>query len=106
MTDNSRSQTTRTSKSKTHAATVGFPAAIKEGPGPANKPKSQPESKTGLVKTLLQRIEGATLDELVAATSWQPHTTRAALTGLRKKGHAIGSEKVDGVRRYRLDSAR
>lgn len=31
---------------------------------------------------------GASLDELAGATGWLPHTTRAALTGLRKKGHA------------------
>jgi hypothetical protein len=30
-----------------------------------------------------------------------PHTTRAALTGLKKKGYAISSDKVDGVRTYR-----
>jgi hypothetical protein len=38
---------------------------------------------------------------MVAATCWLPHTTRAALTGLRKKGYAIDSDKVDGVRTYR-----
>jgi hypothetical protein len=35
---------------------------------------------------LLQRDDGATLDEVVAATGWQPHTKRAAFTGLRKRG--------------------
>jgi hypothetical protein len=57
-------------------------------------------SKTARVIALLQRQEGVTLDELVAETGWQPHTTRAALTGLRKKGHVITSDKVDDVRRY------
>jgi hypothetical protein len=27
------------------------------------------------------------------------------LTGLRKKGHVIDSDKVDGVRRYRISSS-
>lgn len=27
--------------------------------------------------------------EMIAATGWLPHTTRAVLMGLRKKGHAI-----------------
>jgi site-specific DNA recombinase len=36
---------------------------------------------------LLQRDCGATLEELIAATDWLPHTTRAALTGLRKRGY-------------------
>ena len=38
---------------------------------------------------LIQRSVGATLDELVASTGWLPHTTRAAMTGLRKRGFAI-----------------
>lgn len=42
-------------------------------------------SKISAVLSLLQREEGATLEEMVAATGWLPHTTRAALTGLRKK---------------------
>ena len=55
----------------------------------AMDPATRPTSKIGTVLSLLQRDEGATLDEMVAATGWLPHTTRAALTGLRKKGHAI-----------------
>jgi hypothetical protein len=47
------------------------------------------------------RDEGATLNDMIAATGWLPHTTRAALTGLKKKGYAISSDKVDGVRTYR-----
>ena len=49
--------------------------------------------------------DGATLDEMVTATGWLPHTTRAALTGLKKKGHQLTSEKTDGVRRYRIESS-
>jgi DNA-binding MarR family transcriptional regulator len=52
------------------------------------------------VLALLQRPDGASLSELVEATSWLPHTTRAALTGLKKKGHVLTSAKVDDVRRY------
>ena len=50
---------------------------------------SQRGAKTEAVLALLQRSQGATIAELIAATGWLPHTTRAALTGLRKKGHAI-----------------
>jgi hypothetical protein len=46
-------------------------------------------TKSAAVLSLLGRAEGATLPELITATGWLPHTTRAALTGLRKKGHAI-----------------
>lgn len=62
-------------------------------------------SKSARVVELLKRGEGASLDELVAATGWLPHTTRAALTGLKKKGHLIASEKVDNVRCYRITGA-
>lgn len=59
------------------------------------------QSKADLVLGLLTRPAGATTDQLVAATGWLPHTTRAALTVLRKKGHSINSEKLEGGRRYR-----
>jgi hypothetical protein len=54
------------------------------------------KTKASQVQAMLQR------SDLVAVTGWVPHTTRAALTGLRKKGHAVTSEKLDGVRRYRI----
>lgn len=61
------------------------------------------ESKADRVLSLLQRPGGATIDQLVAATGWLPHTTRAAMTGLKKKGHAVTSEKLDGLDRvYRV----
>lgn len=63
----------------------------------------KPTSKQALVIGLLSRSQGATLDDLVTATGWLPHTTRAALTGLRKKGFALDSEKpADGPRVYRI----
>jgi hypothetical protein len=33
---------------------------------------------------------------LVDATGWLPHTTRAALTGLRKRGYSVLLERQDG----------
>ena len=70
-------------------------------PSATTKPRVK---KSNLVIGLLQRPGGATLEEMIAATGWLPHTTRAALTGLRKKGHQVTSEKADGVRRYRIES--
>ena len=60
-------------------------------------PAPKPERKISAVTRLLTRVGGATLDDLVVATGWLPHTTRAALTGLRKKGHTIVRDKVEGV---------
>ena len=62
-------------------------------------------NKSDLVIGLLRSTGGATIDEMVAATGWLPHTTRAALTGLKKKGHLVTSQKTDGVRRYRIESS-
>jgi len=66
------------------------------------KTPTQPASKISLVADLLRRKGGATLAELVGATGWQPHTTRAALTGLRKKGHAIERGTRDGATSYTI----
>ena len=60
------------------------------------------ETKIGKVIALLQRKNGATLNEMVAATGWQPHTTRAALTSLKKKGHVIERDKRGEVTCYRI----
>lgn len=62
-------------------------------------------SKGSMLLELLGRDCGATLEQMVAATGWQPHTTRAALTGFRKKGYAVISEKADGVRVYHVAQA-
>ena len=53
----------------------------------------RPGSKQAQIIALMRRKNGASLDDLVEATEWLPHTTRAALTGLRKKGYAIEKGK-------------
>ena len=73
-------------------------AAVEQVP-PVAEPRT---TKSAQVLTLLQRADGATLPELIAATGWLPHTTRAALTGLRKKGHAIERSKRDDATCYRI----
>jgi hypothetical protein len=63
-------------------------------------------SKIYHVIGLLQREDGATLDEVVAATGWLPHTSRAALTGLRKRGYAIEKRLIaEGRRSYIIVAA-
>ena len=62
-------------------------------------------TKVNLVVALLQREAGATMAELIAATGWLPHTTRAALTGLRKKGHSIARTTRDGATCYQIAAA-
>ncbi|MBP6030812.1 MAG: DUF3489 domain-containing protein [Sphingobium sp.] len=60
---------------------------------PAIKARS---SKSAAVQKLLSRNKGATLTEIMAMTSWQPHSTRAFLTGLRKKGIDLLRETRSG----------
>ena len=60
------------------------------------------QTKMGGVIARLEREQGATLDEMVKATGWLPHTTRAALTGLKKKGHTIQRDKRGDVTCYRI----
>lgn len=62
-------------------------------------------TKSDSIILLMQRPEGATLEELVQTTGWLPHTTRAALTGLRRKGHRLErSRRESGVSVYRINS--
>ncbi|GGL50726.1 DUF3489 domain-containing protein [Wenxinia marina] len=56
---------------------------------PASPPAATPPTKAAQVRDLLTRPEGATLADLCAATGWQPHSARAALSRLRKDGTAI-----------------
>ena len=69
-----------------------------------SKPAPREGSKIATVIGLLQRRNGATLEELIKATGWQPHTTRAALAGLRKRSLLVQREKAEagGASRYRV----
>jgi hypothetical protein len=55
-------------------------------------------TKVARVIELLQRAQGAKLDELIAATGWLPHTARAALTGLRHRGYEVRLERGENGR--------
>jgi hypothetical protein len=64
-------------------------------------------SKIDLIRAQLRRDQGATLAELIEATGWLPHTTRAALTGLKKKGVTLEKSKRGDATCYRIvDAAR
>ncbi len=62
-------------------------------------------TKASIVLDLLRREDGATLAELLDATGWLPHTTRAALTGLRKKGYVLDKSTRDNATCYRIEAA-
>ena len=75
-------------------------------PTPASSTPTAPrkDSKIGRVIALLERKQGATLEEMTKATGWQVHSVRAALTGLKKKGHEIAKSKRDEVTCYSIDA--
>jgi Protein of unknown function (DUF3489) len=62
-------------------------------------------TKIAEVIELLQGSDGVTLAELVANTGWLPHTARAALTGLCKRGYAVRINRTDKARGsvYRIE---
>lgn len=62
------------------------PAATETTDGLA---RPRPGTKLALVIERLRRPDGVTIGDLVALTGWLPHTTRAVLTGLRKRGLVI-----------------
>jgi hypothetical protein len=60
-------------------------------------------TKPALILRLTRRKTGASMAQLQSATNWQPHSIRAALSGLRKNGHEIDRAKNDkGVTHYRI----
>jgi hypothetical protein len=71
----------------------------------AAQPPAAKTSKQDQVLALLRRQNGASIDEIVAATDWQPHSARGFLAGAVKKrlGIAVVSQKgEDGIRRYHI----
>ena len=52
---------------------------------PAEKPTPRAGTKQALLIDLLRRPEGATIEQIAAATGWQHHTIRGAISGALKK---------------------
>ena len=77
--------------------------AAKASPG-----RRTPDSKQDQIIALLRQPGGATLDVLVKSTGWQKHSVRGFLAGtVRKKLKLpLRSEKIDGIRTYRIGTSR
>ena len=63
-------------------------------------------SKLANVLDMLSAEAGATIGELMAATGWLEHSTRAALTGLRRRGYGLvlTRRERDGASVYRIEA--
>jgi hypothetical protein len=75
----------------------------------AKKPTTAPRggTKTDNILDLLKRPGGVTLQELVKATGWQPHSVRGFMSGTigNKMGTPVESFKgAEGDRSYRLSA--
>ncbi len=66
-----------------------------------------PITKLEILIQHLNGTNGASIVELSKATGWQAHSVRGALAGaLKRKGHLVTSDIVDGVRRHRIDATK
>ncbi len=78
-------------------------ATTHEGAPKARIPREG--TKQATLIEMLRAPDGATIEEIMAATGWQSHTVRGAMAGALKKklGFEVSSEKVEGRGRvYRL----
>lgn len=92
-------------KAAKKTATSKSAAKPKPAPKAGKQPtKANPDKKSTQVLQLLRRQQGATINELSIATTWQPHSVRGFLSGTVKKrfGLKLTSEVVDGIRHYRV----
>jgi len=98
-------------------APAGATDASTEAPAPVTptEPEAAPKARTPREGTkqatliaMLRAPEGATIEEIMAATGWQSHTVRGAMAGALKKklGLEVASEKVENRGRvYKLPAA-
>ena len=79
---------------------------MSKNPTPTTTDAAPRQTKQQIMIDLLRRPEGATIEEITAATVWQSHTVRGAMSGALKKklGLVVASEKVEERGRvYRIE---
>lgn len=115
MKKTSNSSTTMAKATKTIKASASGKKSTrgKSAKSPTNvaNGRSSPHFKPTKIEqclSLLNSLDGATIDELQTATGWQAHSVRGFLAGTVKKklGLILDSKKAEGgVRRYRVVQA-
>ena len=90
-------------------AAIGIEPDASAAPEPAPKTRTPREgTKQATLIAMLRAPDGATIEEIMAATGWQSHTVRGAMAGALKKklGLEVTSEKVENRGRvYKLPAA-
>jgi Protein of unknown function (DUF3489) len=79
-------------------------SAVEALPDPEQQSETKPASKQDAVIAMLQRPEGATVDEVAGAMGWQRHTVRGLFSGTLKKklGLTLASVQEKRGRVYRI----
>jgi hypothetical protein len=78
----------RTSGSRTKGNAPMKKATSRKAPKPANSkrvPQSKGQGKGATIVALIERVKGASLQELIQATGWQAHSLRGFLSTVSKK---------------------
>src|SRR5204862_4508331 len=79
-------------------------SAIEASPDPDQQSDTKRSSKQQAVIAMLQRPEGATVDEVARVMGWQRHTVRGLFSGTLKKklGLTVASATEERGRVYRI----
>lgn len=108
MSSKTKAKSKKPTKSKNTPAPKKAKSAKPKAAKPAQKAKAEEgETKLDKVIKLLSRKEGASIQDLVDATEWQPHTVRSALSHAlaKKRGYKIVSSKEKGGKRiYKIET--
>jgi hypothetical protein len=83
-------------------AADGTPDAVPVQRAHPETQRARPGGKLGVLLEAVSRPEGATLEDLTAASGWLPHTTRAAITRLRQRGYDVRIARTGTRKAYHL----
>ena len=76
--------------------------SLKPAMSPARRAKPKLHSRKARLLARLSRKQGASITVLCSDFGWQPHTVRAAVSGLRKSGHVVERTKGRAGSIYRI----